>query len=84
MLNALIMKNTDKTDVWLDCVDVMALLKVSRSCLRTLRRNGFLVAHRLPGGRKLLFRRSDVDDLLEKNAVFDGKIDKTAFLEGPR
>ena len=68
------MKKDNLQSEWLDIVDVMTMLRISRA-------NGHLTAHRLPGCRKLYFRRSDIDHLLSINAIYDGKIDKTAFLK---
>jgi len=57
----------DEGDQWLNTAEVCKILKVSKRTVQNLRDNFILPYTRV--GRKILFRLSDVNKLLEKNYV---------------
>lgn len=65
-------------DEWLDTTDVCRMLKVSDRTLRAWTRKGYLKARHTE--RKVYYSRSEIDALLEANAIGeDGKFDKTVL-----
>ena len=50
---------------WIDCYDVMHMLRISYRTLQTLRSNGMVPFSRL--GKKIYFRRQDIQNILADN-----------------
>lgn len=50
---------------WIDCCDVMRMLRISYRTLQTLRSNGMVPYSRI--GKKIYFRRQDIQNILADN-----------------
>lgn len=67
---------------WLDTAEVCRLLHITDRTLRTWTRSGLFHPSRMEGSRKKYYMRSEIDRVLESNAIQEnGKIDRTILTE---
>lgn len=65
---------------WMDVTEVCNMLHISERTLRTWTTKGLFHPSTIDGGRKLYFKREEIDRVLESNAVQEnGRIDNTVF-----
>lgn len=68
---------------WVDVTDVCNILHISNRTLRRWTERGLFHPTLMDGGRKLYFKRDEIDRVLESNAVQEnGRIDATALERG--
>ena len=54
---------------WLDCIDVMQMLRISYRTLQTLRSNGTIPFSRI--GKKVYYLRQDIEKILADNYMMN-------------
>lgn len=61
--------NYARLEDWLDCIDVMQMLRISYRTLQTLRSNGTIPFSRI--GKKVYYLRQDIEKILADNYMMN-------------